>query len=150
MISPEFLFGGKATFQVSNASKETYVFQVKRHKTESGLFFVSLKKDPYGEFSPSYIGYIKDSKGPILNKGQKGIDPNTKVVKVFNWAVNHVIKQNALPENYEITHVGKCGCCGKILTDDLSKSLGIGPVCLKHTKLDDRQQTILKLKALGF
>jgi len=150
MVSANFIFGGNASFQVSNDKGDTYTFNIKAHKTDKEVFFVRVKKDAEGTYSSTYAGYYNAKYGSKLIKGQRGIAQNTKVIKVFQWAVKQIITETPLPEGYEISHIGRCGCCGRPLTDALSKDLGLGPVCLKNVKLDDRQNAILKLKALGF
>ncbi len=150
MISAEFLFGGNASFEVKNNKGDSYHFNIKLKKGETDVWFARVKKDAEGQYNNCYAGYYKASNGNKLVQGQRGLDQDLKVMKVLKWAVNKVLTEGELPEGYSIEHIGKCGCCGKALTDQLSKDLGLGPVCLKHVKLNDRQEAILKLKALGF
>ena len=148
MVSANFIFGGNSTFQVINPRGDAYMFSIKKHK-EKDIFFVRVNKDAEYKFNDHYAGYYDPSKTSELLKGSKGIQHDEKVMKVFLWAVKQITQEKELPEGYEIKHVGKCGCCGRKLTDELSKELGIGPTCLKRVGTDDRQKTILALRALG-
>jgi len=148
MVSADFIFGGNSSFQVVNPQGETYMFSIRKDKKKD-IFFARVNTDVENEYDNSYAGFFKPQNGSKLITGKNGIDQNKKVMKVFNWAVKQVITEATLPEGYEIKHVGKCGCCGRKLTDELSKDLGIGPTCIKRVGADDRQKTILALRALG-
>jgi len=64
--------------------------------------------------------------GVILWNGQyKGKDAS-QGQKVFDWVWRH---QNHLPPQVEVWHIGRCGQCGRKLTDPESVERGIGPVC---------------------
>jgi hypothetical protein len=157
MLDINFLLSGKAQFEIKNPSGDIYRFKVtvnnKRGRdgeTNKDIFFVNCINDADGVFKHTYMGHFK-AKHYInqLNPGQKGINSEEKVVKVFKWAVNIIAGQIALPDGYSINHIGKCGCCGRRLTDDFSKAIGLGPVCIKKTELSMKQLKLKTLLTLG-
>ena len=45
-----------------------------------------------------------------------------------------VHNRNNLPEDISVYHSGRCGCCGRVLTDPEAISRGFGPECWKKVK----------------
>jgi hypothetical protein len=153
MIDTSFLLAGKSEFEVINPAGQMYRYTIYRNKKKDrfgelneDVFFVRCTKDSLKRFSNVYMGHF-NAKHHInpLKKGQNGTDEDEQVTKVFKWAVQRISREDELPDGYVIRHTGKCGCCGRKLTDDYSRAIGLGSTCAKRYKLSFKQ---LKLKLL--
>jgi hypothetical protein len=89
--------------------------------------FLSVKQEG-GRFPYRYIGMV-NANGSIKCSAKSEFIPGTKEYDVANWAVQVVFNSKFLKDGYEIRHVGKCGRCGRTLTDPDSINRGIGPDC---------------------
>jgi len=125
MLTPTFLYAGRAVLTVSNNKGQHYTFQVKQAKdwNQNTRYFVSLRT---GE-NYTYLGmFSSDTLYPT--KASK-MRKNSTPFKVFNFAVRIINGVQELPAGYKIQHEGKCGKCGKPLTNPVSIETGIGPTC---------------------
>lgn len=102
------------------------------HNTRSGnqLHFLvrNRLKDGHAVFykGTDYIGVIHDDKFYPVRNYHGGIQP----IKVFDYIWRHILTQS-IPDYVHILHDGRCGKCGRRLTDAESIQLGIGPECRK-------------------
>jgi rRNA maturation endonuclease Nob1 len=48
----------------------------------------------------------------------------------------------------DVYHLGRCGKCGKALTEPESISTGLGPICGGRIKLTNLQERNLKFKSI--
>lgn len=77
--------------------------------------------------------------------------------EIGDWAKKRMLieKIGADPEEASRRYgreLGKCGVCGRTLTNDVSRDLGIGPVCrsrLVDWTSDDPAQTVMELAESG-
>lgn len=122
-----FFHGGNATFTVSNGI-EHYTYKI-RKPNENTPFFVGLLTGPDNESSYTYMGlYLPDKNQVILTRKSRYTE-DTKPFRVVNWALKIVEFQKELPEGYNIQHEGRCGRCGRTLTEPESIEAGFGPEC---------------------
>lgn len=131
-LTKEFVFAGRAAFSVSNPKGEHYTFKVRGKDSvwqgrKQRSYFLSVKASG-GRFPYRYIGIV-NADGSIKTTGKSDFLPETKEYKVAAWALQRVIRGGVIPDGYEIRHVGKCGRCGRTLTDPTSIDRGIGPEC---------------------
>ena len=132
MLTAEFIKAGKAVFTVSNNKGEHYTFKVCKVKTGYlTQYFVKLRT---GE-DYTYMGMMKSNPSPtfihpyaIPTKASK-MKADSKPFMVFNWAICVIFNSKELPAGYAIQHEGKCGKCGRPLTNPQSIETGLGPVC---------------------
>lgn len=130
ITNPKFFEGGKAIFTVFNNKGEHITYKIR--KKGDSPFFVSLLTGPDNYRNYTYIGlYIPSWKAIKLTEKSKLL-PESKPVKVFNWAVQQVWENHSLPEGYGIVHENKCCRCGRKLTTPESVENGIGPECIKY------------------
>jgi hypothetical protein len=75
-----------------------------------------------------YVGCIFE--GRRYAHGQKStIGKDATSNKAFAWVFNRLIEGRHHDE-LEVWHEGRCGRCGRMLTDPASIARGIGPTCL--------------------
>jgi len=128
--NPKFFEGGRALFTVSNNKGVHYTFKIRKRKESP--YFVSLLTGADNTSNYTYLGIFNPHhKSLILTYASKMALDSTPV-KVFNWAVQQVYENKVLPEGYAIQHEGKCGRCGRLLTDNVSIDRGFGPECWHH------------------
>lgn len=123
-----FFQGGHSIFTVANPTGERYTFRIGR-KEEKQPFFVGLLTGPDNEHSYTYLGVFNPETNEVRLTKKSRYTPDSKPVKVVQWAVKKVAAQSDLPDGYSIQHSGKCCCCGKTLTEPTSILNGIGPIC---------------------
>jgi len=123
--SIDFIFAGNShvTFKNSQTGKR-FTFKVKKHKKDS-IWFVSVLTSPdiY-----QFIGSIRKNTN-YRHSVKSSIGQNTQSVRVFDYVIGK-LRTKELPEVVEIWHEGRCGRCGRRLTDPDSIRLGIGPNCI--------------------
>lgn len=49
--------------------------------------------------------------------------------RVFEWALEHVRREMPMAAGFTLGHAGRCGACGRELTDPESIARGLGPTC---------------------
>lgn len=122
-----FVFGGKAVFTLrSKKTDKHYSFAVRR-KPNTQIYWVSVLCGP-SNFE--YNGYIA-ANGEYRTTNKSTHPDNHITHKVFNFLLRN-IDNLVLHPDLEFYHVGKCGVCGRPLTDPVSIEAGIGPTCRKR------------------
>ena len=133
----QFIFGGKSIFTLSNKEKGThYTYKVVCKKQPGRVvYFVSVLSGPDNTADYSYIGYCTSDKAVQIwtKKDAVQYTDNAPSVKAFNWLLNRVAycvaENKTFPAFAGFYHMGSCCKCNRPLTDPLSVTLGIGPVC---------------------
>ena len=148
-----FMLGGKATFTLKSLQTGkhfTYkVFNSSKFangvKTSNPFFkFVHLMTGSDNERSYTYTGYIRATgeswsfdidKGNV-EKGRKAkVTEQTLGVIALNFVFNNLLIGKEMPF-LEFWSSGACSGCGRLLTNEKSLELSMGPVCLpRHKKL---------------
>ncbi len=141
MITKDFLTAGHAIFTVTSPKPESphYTYKVTApddQSADSPIWFVSLLTGPDNLSDYSYLGILTGN-GTVRTTAKSKFQPSNvdgKVVQslpvaVAQWAIGQVWHGKTLPAGYDIKHIGKCGVCGRPLTDPVSIDTGIGPVC---------------------
>lgn len=120
-----FIFGSKAfvTFQ-NPITGNRFTYRVTKHKTDE-IFFVSVLTNPD---TYQFIGSIKNFVFKYSKKSNISLDARSIIV--FEYVLHH-LGMGTLNTSIEIFHDGKCGKCGKQLTDPISVEYGFGPKCRK-------------------
>lgn len=129
-ISTSFLTAGRAEFTVDNGKGEHFTFKVlasKRIPNRLNVYRVAVGRHYMGGLQRESLTYVVSNKGEFSN-------PSDIVNKVFAFALRIIAGKQSLPENYSIRHAGKCGRCGRKLTDPTSIASGIGPDCAEMMK----------------
>lgn len=134
-----FVLAGHAVFTVvSKRSGERRTFRVRRAgelRRPGGvdthpIWFVDLLTGPDNTHDYTYVGFLRAVNDTSLVYRQK-----QGVNKVMQWLagrlndVGSTVAEARFFEQCEVWHEGRCGRCGRALTDPESIARGIGPVC---------------------
>ena len=125
MIDMKFVLAGRAVFTVNNDKGDHYTYKISKHKTDD-MYFANVLSGGCDMYS--YMG-VFDKDAHVIYKGRKGMSPEAKSVKVLTWAMKVIDGKATLPQGYNIQHEGRCGRCGRPLTDPESIRTGLGSVC---------------------
>ena len=119
-----FALAGDAIFTVKNVTTGgRFTFRV--DSEEGRPSFVKVLTGPENSTDYTFIGSIFNGKN-FKHSPKSRITADAKSVKSFEWIWTHI---DALPENIEVWHEGKCCRCGRLLTTPESIATGIGPTC---------------------
>lgn len=121
----DFILGGKAfvTFQNPDTTNR-YTYKILKHKTDD-IYFVHVLTSPDTYI---FIGTILNHIFRHSKKSKLGKDARSVIV--FDYVFYHLTTVT-LNKNIEIFHDGRCGKCGRQLTDPISVETGLGPYCRK-------------------
>ncbi len=101
-------------------------------KDEHGPHFVRVLG---GEDNWLYIGTIFERRG--FKWTRKAVCSNTAPAYVaFSWVFGFLAVGH-MPATVEVWHSGRCGRCGRELTDPESIARGLGPVCAQKGAATD-------------
>ena len=125
-----FLLAGNAhaTF-VSQHSGMRFTYHVnqpsvRRDPNVAPPWFVSVLTAPDHY---EYIGCVYAAR--VFAHGRKSrIAPDAGSVKAFAWVWKY-LSAGRMPPECEVWHEGRCGKCGRRLTDPQSIKTGLGPIC---------------------
>lgn len=154
-LTHDFFFGGKAIFTVkNNTTGEHRTYQIKitkpnaRFRRPTTLMLQMTGTD--NEKHYSYVGKIirtyvsaaqaydrKEHKPGTLEKTDNSkFSEDSKQFKACKWILRHIWFNLDWPDTMEVNHAGRCGRCGRLLTNPESIERGIGPECwgIMHPK----------------
>jgi len=123
-----YMLAGDATITVVSArtgTRFTYRIAAKKNVKEGddSVHFVSLLNGPENTRDYMFLGTIFAEER--FRHGKKSpISPEAPSAQAFNW-----LWQNLDSDRVEVWHSGKCGRCGRLLTDPASIERGLGPKC---------------------
>lgn len=120
----QFILAGNALITIKSLrTSKHFTYRIRKHKTRD-VWFVSVAYNG-GERKFNYLGCILTNQTFKHTKASQ-VKPNADSFIAFNWSWNNLSSQQI-----EVWHEGKCGRCGKVLTDPTSISSGYGPNCIK-------------------
>lgn len=133
----EYLFAGKAIFTIkSMKTGHHYTYRVNRIPN-SDIFTVSY----LGSDGWYYLGSIMDRIKFRKTQKTPSIVIGGRQWVAFDYFFRHLARGD-IPPNVRTYHHGKCGACGRRLTDPISIKEGLGPECSRRrlrTKMGDDQ-----------
>ena len=152
-----FATGGNATFTLKSiASSKRYTFRIRKadfrkkksEQDQNAPLFVQYLNGPDNTSSYAFLGTIFNKKNYRFSpKSKAGID--STVNKTIIWLFNTLISGNESNfEKVEFWHEGKCGVCGRKLTDPVSLIKGTGPTCVS-VSAEDRKIRMREAKLAG-
>lgn len=119
--SRQFILAGKAfvTFK-SIKTGQHFTYRITKKKQENLWFVNVMYKYDTGL---KYLGVILPNGTFKYTKASQNRKESPSWI-AFNWAWNHLNS-----DTLEIWHEGKCGRCGRLLTEPDSIASGFGPIC---------------------
>jgi hypothetical protein len=137
-----FITAGKALVEFSSLRKEfKVIYQITKHE-EKDLWFVSVQfrfpateDEPFGKIKFAYVGAIFEDLVFRHTKRSK-VSPTSKAFLGFKFVWDALVAKN-LPDYVAIKHLGRCGRCGRRLSDPKSMERGFGPHCWKFVNEED-------------
>lgn len=126
-----YLLAGRAVFTVRNTTTgNRFTFKVtlaeKRQESDPPTWFVAVLSGPDNTTSYRYLGLIRDG-AYRPNFAKTAADAPSQ--KAAYWLMSRVLTGIDLPTGVEMRHSGRCGRCGRLLTDPESITRGLGPEC---------------------
>ena len=135
MVSADFLLGGCATFSLAIPPERQAQYEGRTHYTwkmkamESGAFWCGLLTGPDNESDYTSIGVYNPAHAKLYAPKKS---PQTATNTPFKWlaeVIRRVLSQEPIGNGFTLHHEGRCGVCGRKLTDPESIECGIGPIC---------------------
>jgi hypothetical protein len=123
-----FILGGNATFTLVSASTGKR-FTFKMRKPEGKPTFVSLLTGSCNESDYSYLGTMFNGSTAVRHTRGSKVAADAPSAKALAWFLKNLLTANYVSPMMEFWHEGRCGMCGRKLTDPESIARGIGPVC---------------------
>jgi len=127
-----FILAGMAFFSMLSLKTNTvvqYYVRKSKKKPDAPVRYVYTRTGDVMTF----IGTIfisKSCKPFYWNSKHSGLAKGNLKVKAFEW-IWYKLVRNENYKNVEILHEGRCGRCGRKLTDPVSIETGLGPHCRK-------------------
>lgn len=125
----EFILGGKSEFTILQDPDKEYKYKVEKGSWGDGSYFVSTCGSK-GRLT--YMGILRMNKSTgryIFTKGRNITNFNDTAINGLLWVLDNAVK---LPHRaVHIIHHGRCGVCGRPLSDSVSLECGVGPTCKK-------------------
>jgi hypothetical protein len=119
---------GSATFTVVSENTGTR-FTYKVAGGGDKPFFVKVLTGSDNEGDYSYLGTIFDDGARLVPKRDGRISATAPSFKALRFTLAVLNSDDEFPPAFSFWHEGRCGKCGRKLTDPESIERGIGPVC---------------------
>lgn len=135
----EFLTAGNAKVSVrSEKTLRHYTYKIRKSNDGKAWFVHRLG----GGSQYHYLGTIRSDNHFTHTHKSVRYDWIIESYTAFAWLWKY-IAQGIMPTNVTVWHEGRCGACGKELTDPSSIRAGYGPDCrrarLRHGMMYDRK-----------
>ncbi len=132
MDTIKFAKAGSAILTIkSETSGKHYTYRVKKSKKDrdnpGALLFVSAMTGRNNLKDYTYMGVITSRDVFKITKNSKFPDTDQRVI-AFKYFWERLMNNN-IPENLTVQHEGRCGRCGRLLTNPASLESGFGPEC---------------------
>jgi len=137
----EFAFAGDATFTVTSRKTGTrFTYRVEALSgtdDAAGKWFVGVLTGPDNRHDYTYAGMVFEqpdgSHKPTQTRNSK-LPACAPSWMGFVWLVAQLNADADISRSAELDPMGKCGRCGRELTDPESIRTGLGPVCREKVR----------------
>lgn len=144
MLSFDFFIAGRAIFTVANeTTKKHYTYKIVKktfEETKEVKFFLNVLTGPDNTSNYTYVGEFvpaaQDRQTNVRLTRKSPYRADNQIVRVAAWALFLAKTQTEPPPGYLIQHAGRCGKCGKPLTEPESLKSGFGPTCRSHLGIE--------------
>lgn len=128
-----FLLGGKCeTTITSNKTGKQYTYYLEKSDKDNEMYFLHVMYE-YKKYQYAGLLIVKKD-GVKFKRGTRGkLTEDSNSVKAIVWVLNRAVQDKSM-DKVKIYHLGRCGVCGRELTDQESIERGIGPVCLRRVQ----------------
>jgi hypothetical protein len=123
----DFILAGKSRFTVVNEKTgNSFTYHVVKAEG-SDVWFVRVAVS-YEKYQ--YAGFLaKNGESLKYVQGNRGcFSEDVQSVKALLFVLDRS-RRGLLPDFVHVLHHGKCGKCGRVLTDPVSIAVGLGPIC---------------------
>lgn len=121
-----FATAGRAVLTLANRKRGTHVtLKLRANQRQAGQFFVSANTGPE-RFT--YLG-MTDAAGKFWKTQGTAVNDDHPALQAAKFFCERVLGDGFTAPSLEIRHEGKCGRCGRPLTDPGSIDAGLGPDC---------------------
>lgn len=134
-ITRDFALAGRAVFTVSNPAGDHYTYRIAELPARDGYgrqetaFAAFVLTGPDNTSDYTYVGMVDTASGRVRLTAKSRFTPACRAYRVLAWALSAIWAGRDLPPGYAIQHAGRCGRCGRMLSDPVSCSTGLGPEC---------------------
>jgi hypothetical protein len=141
MITREFITAGRSTFTVEiphdfasrNDLPHHYTFQVRKPPADQNfsMFLVFFLTGPDNQHDYNYMGCLKQN-GELRITQKSCMKTDSWPFKILSRVLARIWEGNTGAiefAGWNVHHEGRCGKCGRMLTDPDSIRIGIGPHC---------------------
>lgn len=121
-----FILAGKSTFTIQSIKTDSHLtFKVNK---KDDIWFVKCLMN--GE-KYTFIGTIFQKNNTLFYKpsNKSVVTSEATSQKVIGWLIANIDNYSKLDSQMIFLHSGKCGRCGKELTNPVSIESGLGPQC---------------------
>ncbi len=141
-----FIYSGKADFSVINEITENIItFRALPTSHKKTSFDIDVKKQD--TIDTIFNIFKADTSYPWIHLGimkklrlytQHRNSQIQSETKLFIWLLDHLRTNMPITSCIKLVHNGKCGRCGRRLTDDTSLKQGFGPHCIKKVSEEEK------------
>ena len=126
-----FMMSGRSVVTVFNPKTgKAFKYTITRSKNQNKYWVI---------VDGNYIGHISED---IYYDRCAGVTKQNKALAItaFRWTWNHIVAGTLL-KHIRIIHDGRCSYCNRLLTDEESRAIGLGPGCRKKLNISPVKQT---------
>jgi len=152
MITKEFLTAGSAVFTVENGPHHlTYRVQVpeRARSYANQMCFLAIMSGSDNEADYSYIGRFFSRDGQLKATNASKFDDDSLTFRIAQNILDIIYGRKQAKRGTDIRHSGKCGRCGRTLTEPESLDSGIGPECKKRQGQPRTRQAFRRFAGRG-
>jgi len=129
----KFLTAGNATFTIeSEKTQKYYTYKITRkesneyNKPGEFIYFCSVMSGGADQYS--YMAVFDPETFGLRFTAKSKFNMESPAVKAILYFFNG-LREGKIQEHLKVYHAGRCGKCGRELTDPESIELGLGPIC---------------------
>jgi hypothetical protein len=126
-ITKDYLKAGNAVFKVSNPAGETVFIRVQHGRPRAGMphpYWITSSLEDGALRYYEYVGRLLDG-GRMVATHTSGHPKGSLRYNIVAWAIK-CISVDTLPDGYAIEWAGRCGACGRRVTEHTN---GLGAEC---------------------
>jgi hypothetical protein len=132
-LTKDWVLGGHAIFTVANPKGTRYTYKIvgveDRNTLGQLIYFMSLLSGPDNTDNYVYMGIVSVTAGRLIRTRATKLNGTLESWRVAEWVLALLWNGKSVPEGYYLSHAGRCGRCGRLLTVPESIEAGLGPDC---------------------